>query len=117
MSGLTPSTTTSGTFEAWTNCPSCGSLDLHWLDAPRLAPQSEWDRYQVSILAWHDMDPSDPIRILPSGEKVYTWGGKPPKPEPPSDERMFEVFRVCRRCEYRWGIERSINQQPPELQR
>lgn len=117
MSDPIPSTTISATFEAWTNCPSCGCLDLHWLDAPRLAPKSEWDRYEVAMLAWYDMDWDDPIRVLPNGDKVYLWGGKPPKPTPPSDERMFEVFRVCRQCKYRWGIARPEGQQPLELQR
>lgn len=86
-------------FTAVVDCPECGDTNIHWLDEPVIATEEEYWRYVDAMETW---DPNRPVRVV-GDVQIHQWGGFP-QPRTPTDERNFEVMRVCRECNHRWGV-------------
>lgn len=83
-------------FKAWSVCPRCGLLAVHWLEKPH---------------------PVAPRMISPareSEEEYHAWGGQSYRRRYPAvydreDERIYSTMRRCRSlsqggtCQHRWG--------------
>lgn len=82
-------------FEAMTQCPKCGQLDIHWMRPPKPKPMPgpvrviEDGNYDDTLLAFMEK---------PRTFEVHRWDGMTGL-----DESMFEVMRVCRECSHEWG--------------
>lgn len=91
------------TFTAVADCPECGSLDVHWLDGPMPKPTAEDIAGYEAAYADFLWNPGTPI-VAWGGQVMRRVGGYA-SPKPLVDESVFEVMRVCRSCNYRWGQE------------
>lgn len=75
-------------FTASTDCPSCGVVDVHYLDAPRLAPTDDSPLSQAQR------------RIAYARDTLYAVSGSSARTYDPPDTA---VARICTACAHRWG--------------
>ncbi len=70
-------------FEAYTDCPRCGHLDVHRLREPR-----NW------------MAPVPAMRLVGPDR----WEPLSDEERRQLDESMFDVIRICTKCGHEWGM-------------
>jgi hypothetical protein len=73
-------------FTATVDCPRCGTIDVHWLDNPKLRPD-EPTPLQMMQQSIHSM------------ADIVSYGKTPRLYDPPG----AVVARICTSCAYRWG--------------
>lgn len=80
-------------FEAYTDCPRCGHLDVHWLRPARV---------RRKFTDWSDTITTEMVEIRDWGSPVVRTVSvvESPRTNPESD---YEVIRTCASYAAKWG--------------
>lgn len=89
-------------FQAFTDCPNCGSVELHEIGTPPQPECNLWYR-RAEIL--------ETIREQESTEDIYTYGSLFPTrtyighkaKRYKTNTKTCDVIRTCQHCETSWG--------------
>ena len=80
-------------FEAYTDCPKCQRLDVHWLRAPCTDPVPDRPDPPTGVALWSQLYANTALAPVDLA----------PPPMKPNPEAAFDVIRICRSCGHEWG--------------